>query len=110
MTMYERVASALGKRPEGIEHSEMRQRQQDFCAEMARRFLGADPKGRVKWAGPDMSVLSSITARLMETWAHSQAIYDMLGHKRVNGGMLSSRESQRVFYITMPSYCTAPVV
>ena len=57
----------------------------NFCAEMAQRFFKADPKARVKWAGPDMSVLSSITARLMETWAHSQAIYDMLGHKRVNG-------------------------
>ena len=33
--MYERVTSALGKRPEGIEHSEMRQRQHDFCAEMS---------------------------------------------------------------------------
>jgi len=32
--MYERVASALGVRPEGIEHSEMRGRQQDFCAGM----------------------------------------------------------------------------
>ena len=56
-----------------------------FCAEMASRFIRANPKARLKWAGPDMSVLSSITARLMETWAHSQAIYDMLGHKRVDG-------------------------
>jgi len=57
----------------------------DFSAEMASRFVRANPKARLKWAGPDMSVRSSITARLMETWAHSQAIYDMLGHKRVNG-------------------------
>lgn len=32
--MYERVTSALGTRPAAINHSEMRQRQQDFCAEM----------------------------------------------------------------------------
>ncbi len=32
-----------------------------------------------------MSARSSITARLMETWAHSQAIYDELGIARVNG-------------------------
>ena len=38
----------------------------DFCA----RLDGIDPKMRVKWAGPDMSVRSSITARQMETWAH----------------------------------------
>ena len=34
--------------------------------------------------GPDMSVKSSITARLMETWAHGQAIYDILGIVRKN--------------------------
>ena len=32
--MYERVASALGERPEGITHGEMRERQRDFCAGM----------------------------------------------------------------------------
>ncbi|HJM41437.1 MAG TPA: aminopeptidase P N-terminal domain-containing protein, partial [Candidatus Thalassarchaeaceae archaeon] len=32
--MYERVASALGKRPEGIVHAEMRERQQRFCASL----------------------------------------------------------------------------
>ena len=32
--MYERVTSALGPRPAAINHSEMRRRQQDFCAEM----------------------------------------------------------------------------
>jgi uncharacterized protein (TIGR03084 family) len=56
----------------------------DFSTEMASRFLKANPKARVRWAGPDMSVLSSITARLMETWSHSQSIYDMLGHNRTN--------------------------
>ena len=43
------------------------------------KFSEADPKKRVKWAGPDMSVRSSITARLMETWSHGQEIYDQLG-------------------------------
>ena len=41
-------------------------------------------KQRVQWFGPDMSVRSSITARLMETWAHSQAIYDLLGQTRID--------------------------
>jgi uncharacterized protein (TIGR03084 family) len=54
----------------------------DFYREMADRFGGADPKQRVPWFGPDMSVLSSITARLMETWAHGQAVYDLLGKVR----------------------------
>ena len=52
--------------------------------EIHPRFAAADPKARVKWAGPDMSVRSSITARLMETWAHGQAIYDVLGLERAD--------------------------
>jgi uncharacterized protein (TIGR03084 family) len=48
----------------------------------AAAFAGADPRLRLKWVGPDMSALSSITARLMETWAHAQAIYDVLGVER----------------------------
>jgi len=55
-----------------------------FYLPMSERFADADPKLRVKWAGPDMSVLSAITARLMETWAHGQAIYDLLGVERVD--------------------------
>jgi uncharacterized protein (TIGR03084 family) len=56
-----------------------------FCAPMAQRFGAADPKARVAWAGPDMSVRSCITARLMETWAHAQAIYDLMGVTRQDG-------------------------
>ncbi|WP_341197246.1 TIGR03084 family metal-binding protein [Hyphomonas chukchiensis] len=47
-------------------------------------FAMADPKARLKWAGPDMSARSSITARLMETWAHGQEVYDQLGVVREN--------------------------
>lgn len=50
-----------------------------FYLEMSDRFAKEDPKKRVQWAGPDMSVRSSITARLMETWAHGQEVYDTLG-------------------------------
>lgn len=52
--------------------------------EVAEHFLKADPKARVQWAGPSMSVRSSITARLMETWAHAQEVYDVLGVERKN--------------------------
>lgn len=55
-----------------------------YYTEMTPRFAAADPKQRVKWAGPDMSARSSITARLMETWAHGQEIYDLLGLRRAN--------------------------
>ncbi|MEE4212370.1 MAG: TIGR03084 family metal-binding protein [Parvularcula sp.] len=45
----------------------------------ADAFSDADPEQRVPWAGPPMSARSSIAARLMETWAHAQAIYDAAG-------------------------------
>jgi len=67
---------------EGVRNRDLLHRWREFYCEMAARFAEADPKRRVKWVGPDMSVLSSITARLMETWAHSQAIYDLLGMER----------------------------
>jgi uncharacterized protein (TIGR03084 family) len=56
----------------------------EYYRAMTPRFAAADPKARVRWVGPDMSVLSSITARLMETWSHAQAIYDVLGVDRAD--------------------------
>lgn len=53
-------------------------------AATAEDFATADPSARVKWAGPDMSVRSSLTARLMETWAHGQEVYDEIGVVRRN--------------------------
>ncbi len=40
------------------------------------------PDTRLKWAGPDMGVRMFATARQMETWAHGQAIYDLMGASR----------------------------
>ncbi len=57
---------------------------------VAQHFGQADSHTRVKWVGPDMSVRSSITARLMETWAHGQAIYDVLGQERVDGDRIGN--------------------
>jgi len=53
-----------------------------FYTDMGTRFSEIDPKKRLKWAGPDMSARSSISARLMETWAHGQEVYDHLGVTR----------------------------
>jgi uncharacterized protein (TIGR03084 family) len=40
---------------------------------------GADSSIRIPWYGPDMSLVSCITARVMETWAHGQDVADALG-------------------------------
>lgn len=67
-----------------LQGQELVDRWRVFYQEMATRFGEADPSARVVWAGPSMSVRSSITARLMETWAHGQEIYDVLGAVRLN--------------------------
>ena len=69
---------------DGLCGRDLLERWHGFVLEMSERFGAADPQARVKWAGPDMSVRSSITARLMETWAHGLAIYDALGVERVD--------------------------
>lgn len=51
---------------------------------VAERFEGVDPRRRTKWFGPDLSARSNITARQMETWAHGQAVFDLLGVERVD--------------------------
>lgn len=48
-------------------------------AELLRVFSGLDGSTRVPWFGPDMSLMSSATARLMETWAHGLDIADTVG-------------------------------
>jgi uncharacterized protein (TIGR03084 family) len=51
-------------------------------AELIVVFAGLDPRLRLPWFGPDMSAASSLTARIMETWAHTQDIADALGVAR----------------------------
>ena len=48
-------------------------------AELLDTFATIDPHQRLPWFGPAMSAASSLTARLMETWAHTQDIADALG-------------------------------
>jgi len=46
---------------------------------MIAAMLAAGPSARVPWYGPDFSVASAMTGRIMETWAHGQDVYDALG-------------------------------
>ena len=68
----------------GIKGPELLSMWKEYYTDMTERFAVADPKKRVKWMGPDMSVRSSISARHMETWAHAQELYDSLGLDRIN--------------------------
>ncbi len=50
--------------------------------ELGMEWKELDPRRRVTWAGPEMSLRTALTARLMETWAHGQAVFDVLGIER----------------------------
>ncbi len=60
------------------------------AAATARAYGDVDPKRRLKWAGPDMSARSMITARQMETWAHGQEVFDVLGKDRIEADRIKN--------------------
>jgi uncharacterized protein (TIGR03083 family) len=76
-----KVRSPSGSRPRWSPTDDVPTR--PFCS--PRRACG---QARLKWFGPDMSVRSSLTARLMETWSHAQAVYDVFGVERINSNQI----------------------
>lgn len=58
--------------------------------QVAATFRSRDPRQRLSWGGPSMSARSCISARLMETWSHGQAIYDLLGVERQDTDRIKS--------------------
>jgi uncharacterized protein (TIGR03084 family) len=69
---------------EGLKGRALLAEWQAYFVGMGEAWREADPKQRLTWFGPSMSVRSSISARLMETWAHGQAIYDLMGVERID--------------------------
>jgi uncharacterized protein (TIGR03084 family) len=57
-------------------------------AELLAAFRSLHHSVRVPWFGMHMSAASSLTARLMETWAHGQDVADTLGVRRAPTGRL----------------------
>ena len=54
----------------------------DARGRLVETLGGLDPSARVPWYGPDMSVPTALTARVMETWAHGQDVVDAVGATR----------------------------
>ena len=50
--------------------------------ELVDALAKLDPKARLAWYGPPMSARSFATARLMETWAHGQDVWDVVRRRR----------------------------
>jgi uncharacterized protein (TIGR03084 family) len=72
----------VAARHRGTPGPELRAWLQRARQELIAGFAAADPATKLPWYGPDMSPASSVTARLMETWAHGQDIADALGVSR----------------------------
>lgn len=51
-------------------------------AAMADAARAKAPDSRIPWFGPPMALTSFVSARLMETWAHGQDVFDALGEAR----------------------------
>ena len=65
-----------------LDASALRERWRDTAHSLAGALGQSDSKRRLPWFGPDMGVPMFTTARYMETWAHGQEIYDLVGAKR----------------------------
>lgn len=66
----------------GLKGQALLQRWHESTGEVARCYDEVDAGKRVAWGSVRMSARSCITARLMETWSHAQAVYDRLGKVR----------------------------
>ncbi len=75
---------------EGLKGRALLAEWQAYFVAMGQAWREADPKQRLTWFGPSMSVRSSISARLMETWAHGQAVYDLMGIERIDSDRVRS--------------------
>jgi uncharacterized protein (TIGR03084 family) len=59
-----------------------------------------DTERRMPWFGPDMSIASALTARIMETWAHGQDVADAMGRTRA--------PSERLRHVCFLGYRSLP--
>jgi len=73
----------LARREYGaLDPAALREAWHESCLDLADKLGAADPRRRLPWFGPDMGVPMFTTARLMETWAHGQEIYDLMRVER----------------------------
>lgn len=67
----------------GIKGRRLLARWSEHLEQLCVLLAAKDPASRLQWGGPDMGVRMFTTARQMETWAHGQAIYDLMAKERV---------------------------
>jgi uncharacterized protein (TIGR03084 family) len=65
-----------------LEGGALLQRWRETHEALVMQLAALDPKARLGWYGPPMSARSFATARLMETWAHGQDVWDVMRRRR----------------------------
>ena len=70
------IAEAVAAQTRGMSLQEVELKFADARAALMEAFTSADPATRVPWYGPAMSLGAALTARIMETWAHGQDVFD----------------------------------
>ncbi len=59
-----------------------------ISSQLVDALAALDAKARLPWYGPSMSARSFASARLMETWAHGQDVWDVVRRRRPAGHRL----------------------
>jgi uncharacterized protein (TIGR03084 family) len=82
MALGAQISQIARTRFHGLTGPDLVPRWRKQCARLVDLLETGEPRARLPWFGPDMSARSFATARLMETWAHGQDIYDLLRRPR----------------------------
>ncbi|MCU1648812.1 MAG: hypothetical protein JWN03_9087 [Nocardia sp.] len=77
-TLGPRYADVIAARYRKMPSAELAVWFRSSRARLCAVLSGLDPQSRMPWYGPDMTVASSATTRVMETWAHGLDIADTL--------------------------------
>ena len=78
------LSDYMRQRYAGLDHGALVAAWREGYCRLSDTFAKSDPKARMKWFGPDMSIVAATSARQMEVWAHGQDLYDLFGISRVN--------------------------
>ena len=70
------------ERARGMSADELFERWRTNSKALVEAAQSLDPSARIPWAGPPMSGVSHVTARLMETWSHGLDIVDVVDAQR----------------------------
>jgi len=82
MARGEQLSAVARERYGSLDGPALLARWQQTYEGLVNALAQLEPKARLAWYGPPMSARSFATARLMETWAHGQDVWDLVSRRR----------------------------